>query len=122
MPEGGSAILVASTTAHSGYRYPAYTASKGGILALTRVLARELGSRRIRVNSISPGVVVTGMNREYFSDAARREPTLAQTPLGRLGEPDDIAKAVLFLASDMSTYISGTDIMIDGGVTSTAHF
>lgn len=121
MPDGSSIIQIASIAAHTGYRYPAYSASKGAVLTLTRQLARELGPRRIRVNSISPGVIVTGLNDAHFSDPRNREPALMQTPLGRLGEPLDIAYAVLFLASDMSAFVTGTDVLVDGGLISTAH-
>ena len=121
MPAGSSLILTASMVAHVGYRYPAYSASKGGILSLTRQLARELGPKRIRVNSISPGMITTGINEKYFADPKISEPTISQTPLGRLGEPEDIAKVVLFLASDLSSFITGADILVDGGLNSTAH-
>jgi len=122
MPDGGSIVLVASHTGRSGYRYPAYTSAKGGIIALSRQLARELGPRRIRVNTVSPGVIVTDLTRERFSQPQFAEPVVSQTPLGRLGEPDDVAKAVLFLASDLSRHVDAVDLLVDGGMTSTMYF
>jgi NAD(P)-dependent dehydrogenase (short-subunit alcohol dehydrogenase family) len=122
MPDGSAVIQIASITAHLGYRYPAYSATKGAILALTRQMARELGPRRIRVNSISPGVIVTGLNNEYFADPDRAEPTVTQTPLGRLGDPADIANVALFLASPLASFITGEDVLVDGGLGTTAHF
>ncbi len=119
MRTGGSVIQIASMTAHAGNRYPAYTATKGGILAMTRELAAELGPRRIRVNSISPGVIVTNINREHYMAAGHGDGAVALTPLARLGETEDVARAVLFLASDMSSFVSGADLRVDGGLTTT---
>jgi len=122
MSDGGSIILIASHTGQAGYRYPAYTATKGAIIALGRQLARELGPRRIRVNTISPGVIVTDLTRARFTQPEYSEPVVSQTPLGRLGEPDDVAKAVLFFASELSEHVDGTDLLVDGGMTSTMYF
>ncbi|MCT7660713.1 SDR family NAD(P)-dependent oxidoreductase [Mycobacterium deserti] len=122
MPDGSAIIQIASITAHLGYRYPAYSATKGAILALTRQLARELGPRGIRVNSISPGVIVTGLNDTYFADPEHATPTISQTPLSRLGAPEDIANVALFMASPLASFITGEDILVDGGLGSTAHF
>jgi 3-oxoacyl-[acyl-carrier protein] reductase len=122
MPDGSTVIQIASITARLGYRYPAYSATKGAILAMTRQLARELGPRRIRVNSISPGVIVTGLNEQHFADPDHALPTVSQTPLGRLGNPDDIANVALLLASPLASFISGEDVLVDGGLGSTAHF
>jgi len=122
MRDGGSIVLIASHTGHAGYRYPAYTATKGAIISLGRQLARELGPRRLRVNTISPGVIVTDLTRERFSEPQHAGPVVSQTPLGRLGEPDDVAKVVLFFASSLASHVDGTDLLVDGGMTSTMYF
>ncbi|PJJ61501.1 SDR family NAD(P)-dependent oxidoreductase [Compostimonas suwonensis] len=119
MRRGGSIIQIASMTANSGNRYPAYTATKGGMLSMTRELAAELGPRGIRVNSISPGVIVTGINRDHYTREGSGATAIAMTPLERLGEAEDVARCVLFLASDMSGFITGADIRVDGGLTAT---
>jgi NAD(P)-dependent dehydrogenase (short-subunit alcohol dehydrogenase family) len=121
MKRPGCIVQIASHTGHLGYKYPAYSAAKGAILSLTRQLARELGPEGIRVNSVSPGVVITGLNREHFAKPEFRGPVLAQTPAGRLGEPDDIANAVLYLASDLSAFVTAADLLVDGGITSVLH-
>jgi NAD(P)-dependent dehydrogenase (short-subunit alcohol dehydrogenase family) len=94
----------------------AYAAAKGGIHAMTRQMAVECGPFGIRVNALSPGLIVT----EAF--AARLQPddvalTLEAYPLGRLGRPEDVAEAALFLASDAAGYITGVDLPVDGGLT-----
>jgi NAD(P)-dependent dehydrogenase (short-subunit alcohol dehydrogenase family) len=122
MPNGSAVIQIASMTAHVGYRYPAYSATKGGILAFTRQMARELGPRGIRVNSISPGVIVTGLNETFFADPDHAGPAVSQTPLNRLGDPIDIANVALFLASPLASFITGEDVLVDGGLSTTAHF
>jgi len=97
----------------------AYAAAKGGIHALTRQLAVECGPHGIRVNALSPGLIVT----EAF--AAKLDPedirlTVEAYPLGRLGRPEDVAEAALFLASDAAGFITGADIPVDGGLTAMA--
>jgi len=94
-----------------------YAASKGGLMLLMKSLAQEVAPDRIRVNSVSPGAIKTGINREAWgSDEARRE-LLELIPYGRIGEPEDVARAVLFLASDDSDYVTGTSLVVDGGMT-----
>ncbi|MEZ5843316.1 MAG: SDR family oxidoreductase [Hyphomicrobiaceae bacterium] len=95
---------------------PAYTTSKHGVLGLTRALAAELGKEGIRVNAIGPGLIETAIN----ADARAKNPGLVDiflehTPLGRTGKPDDIVGPALFLASDMSRYVTGSIVMADGG-------
>lgn len=114
----GRIIQIASVTAHIGYGYPSYTAAKGGVLALTRQLAAELAPKGIRINSISPGVIETGINKDTLAQGPIRDATIGHTPLGRLGVPEDIAKTVLFLASDLGEYVTGADFLIDGGLIS----
>jgi len=117
---GGVIINVASVSAKAAVAgESAYAASKGGVLAFTRVLAAELAPHRIRVNSVSPGVVRTEMYDAWLRGqrrprAAERE-EVARHPIGRLGTPEDVARAVLYLASDESAFLTGTDLAVDGG-------
>jgi NAD(P)-dependent dehydrogenase (short-subunit alcohol dehydrogenase family) len=109
---GGSIINIASTRAHMSEPHSeAYAASKGGILALTHALAVSLGPDRIRVNAISPGWIETG---DY---AALRPEDHHQHPAGRVGKPEDIARACLFLTGDGSDFVTGAELVIDGGMT-----
>ena len=91
-----------------------YAASKGGVIALTKALAKEVGSRGIRVNCIAPGYITTELT-DVLPEAAR-EAILGQTPLQRLGDPDDVARVVRFLLSDDAAYITGAVIPVDGGM------
>jgi NAD(P)-dependent dehydrogenase (short-subunit alcohol dehydrogenase family) len=115
---GGRIVQIASIAGHTGYGYVAYTAAKGGVLAITRQLASELAPKRIRINSISPGVIETGLNRDTLADPVIREATVANTPWGRLGRPEDVAQAALFLVSPASDFVTGTDLVVDGGMIS----
>lgn len=91
-----------------------YCAAKAGVEGFTRSLAREIGSRNITVNSVAPGFIQTDMTHELPEDV--KETLLKQVPLGRLGSPDEIAHAVLFLASDGASYITGETIHVNGGM------
>jgi 3-oxoacyl-[acyl-carrier protein] reductase len=91
-----------------------YCASKGGIDAMTRSLAKEVGSRNITVNAIAPGFIATDMTADLGEDA--HASLTSQIPLGRLGSPEDIAGAVLFLASDSGCYITGQVLHVNGGM------
>jgi NAD(P)-dependent dehydrogenase (short-subunit alcohol dehydrogenase family) len=97
-------------------QHAAYCASKAAVLGLTRVLAAEWGGRGVTVNAISPTVVLTELGRLAWS-GAKAEAMLAQIPVGRFAEPEEIAAAALFLASDDSLMINGTDLVVDGGYT-----
>lgn len=108
---GGAVLNKASVAAHVGHNDPAYTATKAGVLGLTRTAAAEYVDWRIRVNAICPGVVVTGLNQ----GGNHLEPWRRATPLGRFGEQEEVANLVLFLCSDEASYITGEDIAIDGG-------
>ncbi|MEZ0111557.1 NAD(P)-dependent dehydrogenase (short-subunit alcohol dehydrogenase family) [Catenulispora sp. EB89] len=114
----GSVIQIASMMGHAGLAFPAYTATKGAVLALTRQLAAELGPTGIRVNSVSPGMILTGMTRDHLAEGENRGHIADRTPLRTIGAPEDIAHAVLYLASDLSAFVTGTDILVDGGLTS----
>lgn len=94
-----------------------YAASKGGVMLMMKTLAQEVASRGIRVNGIAPGAIRTPINREVWSDPKRVQDLLKLIPYGRIGEPDDIARAALWLASDESDYVTGTTLFVDGGMT-----
>ena len=91
-----------------------YAASKGGLIAFTKSVAREMGSRNITVNAVAPGFIITGMTDKLPSE--RKEAILAMIPLQRFGQPEDVAELVAFLASDRAGYITGQAITIDGGL------
>lgn len=119
MNRPGSVIQISSMMGHIGLAFPAYTATKGAILSLSRQLAGELGPAGIRVNSVSPGMIRTGMTEDSLSGGEQRNHITGRTPLRTVGAPEDVAHAVLYLASDLSTFVTGTDILIDGGLIST---
>jgi NAD(P)-dependent dehydrogenase (short-subunit alcohol dehydrogenase family) len=124
----GSIVNIASISGHcAGVTGHAYAASKGAVLMLTRSAAAELGEKSIRVNSISPGGIVTGIFGKYAGvDGSKAEKVVdavrgvfaTLSPIPRAGETDDIARACVYLASDASTFLTGQDITIDGGVSS----
>jgi NAD(P)-dependent dehydrogenase (short-subunit alcohol dehydrogenase family) len=116
---GGSIINTASFVALMGSATPqiAYTASKGGVLALTREIAVEFARSGIRVNAICPGPVDTPLLQELFSDPARKARRLVHIPMGRLARAKEVAQAALFLASDDSSYVNGTAFTVDGAIT-----
>lgn len=110
----GKVVQIASVAARIGYGYPSYTAAKGGVLSMTRQLAAELAPLGIRINSISLGVIETGINRDTIAQSAIRDATVGHTPQGRIDEPLDVAKVALFLVSNLSDFITGTDLLVDG--------
>jgi NAD(P)-dependent dehydrogenase (short-subunit alcohol dehydrogenase family) len=116
---GGSIVNVASFVALMGAATPqiAYTASKGGVLAMTREIAVEFARRGIRANSICPGPIETPLLQELLSDPARRQRRLVHIPMGRLGQAQEIANAALFLASDESSLMTGAALVVDAGIT-----
>ncbi len=93
----------------------AYSVSKAGLLGLMRALAKELGPSGIRVNAIAPGLIETRFSAAVFQNQTAYEQIIGRTPLGRHGQPDDIASAVVFLASDAAAYVTGQVLIVDGG-------
>jgi NAD(P)-dependent dehydrogenase (short-subunit alcohol dehydrogenase family) len=116
---GGSMINVASFVALVGAATPqiAYTASKGGVLSMTREIAVEFGRKGIRVNAICPGPIETPLLAKLLADPARRARRLVHIPIGRFGQAHEIANAALWLASDESSLMTGTALVVDGGIT-----
>jgi gluconate 5-dehydrogenase len=113
---GGSIINITSIAAELGLpNNPAYVSAKGALKQLTRSLAFDLGPYGIRVNNLGPGYFHTDMANRSWSDPERREARARRTLLGRWGEPEDLAGAIVFLASDASRYMTGQDLYIDGG-------
>jgi NAD(P)-dependent dehydrogenase (short-subunit alcohol dehydrogenase family) len=116
---GGSVVNVASFVAVMGSATSqiSYTASKGGVLALSRELGVEFAKRGVRVNALCPGPVDTPLLRElYASDPVAAQRRLVHVPMGRFAAADEIANAVLFLASDESSYVNATEFLVDGGI------
>ncbi len=116
---GGSVINTASFVAILGAATPqlAYTASKGGVLALTRELAVIHAREKIRVNALCPGPLRTELLMKFLDTDEKKQRRLVHIPMGRFGEATEMAQAALFLASDDSSYVTGTDFMVDGGIT-----
>ncbi|MFA7434572.1 MAG: SDR family NAD(P)-dependent oxidoreductase [Gemmobacter sp.] len=114
----GSIICIASVAAQRGGGYVGgahYAASKGGVLGLVKGMARELGPGGVRVNAVNPGVIITDMNRDAFDEAGKRR-IADSIPLGRFGRPEDVVGACLFLGSDLSAYVTGAAIDVNGGI------
>jgi NAD(P)-dependent dehydrogenase (short-subunit alcohol dehydrogenase family) len=120
LPDGASIILNASIVASKGLpTNSVYSATKAAVRSFARTWTTDLKERRIRVNAVSPGSIETpGLDALLASSPAgeeRRKTIYSSIPLGRLGRPDEIAKAVVFLASDDSSYVAGTEFFVDGG-------
>lgn len=115
---GGSIVNISSNSAFSGHYDPAYTASKWAVRGLTRTAAMEYVGWGIRVNSVCPGLIVTGLN----ADAPHLQPMIGLTPMKRSGTPEEVARLVLFLAGEDSGFITGEDFVIDGGFTAGAAY
>jgi NAD(P)-dependent dehydrogenase (short-subunit alcohol dehydrogenase family) len=116
MPPGGSIINVSSVMALTTAKMPAaYSASKAAVLGLTRDLAAQLGPKGIRVNAILPGVFPSGATAHY-SENYTGKIVDTRIPIGRIGDPEDIAAVAVFLASDAAAYVTGVSLPVDGGV------
>lgn len=116
---GGSMIHMSSVNGLTGISLPAYSAAKGGIVAFSRVIATQYGCHRIRSNVVCPGTVKTSNRLSEMGSPegnAIREKWLDQYPLRRFGRPDDVADTALYLASDLSSFVTGTELIIDGGL------
>ena len=112
---GGAIVSIASVSGlFAAPLHAAYGAAKAGLIALTRTLAVELAAARIRVNTVAPGAILTPRLLEMSTSESRAE-SAASIPLGRLGEPEEVAKAVVFLASDLASYVTGQTLVVDGG-------
>ena len=116
---GGAIVNVASFVALMGAATAqiAYTASKGGVLAMTREIAVEYARRGIRANALCPGPIQTPLLEELLSDPERRARRMVHIPMGRLGRAEELAKAALFLASDDASFMTGAALVVDGGIT-----
>lgn len=112
----GAIVLTASTNSYDGEaRLVAYNASKAGLLGLVHTAANELGPFQIRVNAVCPGLIRTRLTEAHFSNPEILRDYFRQIPLGRGGEPDEVAQAIIFLASGLASYITGATLFVDGG-------
>jgi len=113
--KSGKIVNIASVVGISGNAGQAnYSASKGGLIALTKTCAKELASRQINVNAVAPGFIRTSMTERLPAEA--KEKLSSQIPFGKIGDPEDVASVVLFLVSEKSSYITGEVIRVDGGL------
>jgi len=116
--KSGSIVCISSVSAQRGggiFGGPHYSAAKGGVLGLARAMAREFGPQGVRVNSVTPGLIQTDITAGKLTDEMKVE-ILKGIPLNRLGNADDVAKACLFLASDLSSYVTGATLDVNGGM------
>ncbi|KAF5082815.1 MAG: glucose 1-dehydrogenase [Methanoculleus horonobensis] len=120
LDRGGGGVILNNTSVHETIpkpQYAPYAASKAGIGALTRTLALEYAGQGIRVNAVAPGAIATPINREWVDDPEKKAAVEGHIPMGRAGEPGEIAAVFAFLASDEAAYITGQTIYVDGGLT-----
>ena len=115
---GGAVVNMASFLVDMGCTVPqdAYAASKGAIAALTRSMAVQFGARRIRCNALAPGPILTPHVEQFFADPDAKAQRIARIPLGRFGNPDDVAGLATFLASDDAAWLTGQVVVLDGGI------
>lgn len=116
-PQGGSIIAISSISALvGGAGQTHYTPTKAGVLSLMQSCACALGKYNIRCNALLPGTIRTQLNEEDLADDQKRTYMEGRIPLGRLGQPNDLAGPAVFLASDLSTYVTGSQLLVDGGL------
>jgi NAD(P)-dependent dehydrogenase (short-subunit alcohol dehydrogenase family) len=112
----GSIVITASTNSYDGEALlTAYNASKAGILGLLHTVANELGPYGIRINAVCPGLIRTRLTQRHFDDPTVLKDYFRHIPLGRGGEPEEVANASAFLASDLASFITGATLFVDGG-------
>jgi glucose 1-dehydrogenase len=120
LAQGGGGAIVAITSVHDRMpweRFSHYCASKGGSKLFVESIAKELAPHGIRVNAVAPGAIATPINERILRDEEARRHVEAQIPMGRMGEPDEVARAVAWLASDAASYVTGATLLVDGGMT-----
>ncbi len=120
MVPAGSGVIANVTSVHEvipWHGYSAYTTSKAGVSMLTKTLALEAAPHGVRVLAVAPGAIKTPINRQVWSDPDLEADLLEKIPAGRIGTPEDIARAVVLLASDAAAYVTGTTLFVDGGMT-----
>lgn len=118
--DGGAIVHMSSVNGITGIGHTAYSAAKSGLLSLSRNIATQYGRHGIRSNTVCPGSIETETRRKEFEESgggSARSAWLDQYPLGRFGTPEDVANAVLYLASDMSAFVTGSTLTVDGGLT-----
>jgi len=123
--KSGAIINMASAQGHIGLDgWTAYAGAKGAIMAMTRQMAVEFGPHNIRVNSISPGTIATPMNEKVVADLGEQvaKAWVKMHPIGRIGLPEEIAEAAIYLASDAAAFTTGTDLRVDGGLTAAPRY
>jgi glucose 1-dehydrogenase len=117
--QGGGGVIINISSVHEDLPMPGnavYCAAKGGLRMLTRTLASELAPHGIRMVNVGPGAIATPINKATLEDPQKRQTLLNEIPVGRIGQPEDIANAVAWLATDEASYITGTTLFIDGGL------
>ncbi len=119
---GGCILNIASTLGMRGYPgHGAYSAAKAGMIGMTRNAATDFAADGIRVNAIAPGVIITPLTEAALTDARFRARTLGPTPLGRAGQPEEVAQAALFLCSPQASFVTGQILAVDGGASSAVY-
>ena len=114
--EGGAIVNITSIASSLGFdQYVAYCSAKAGLAGLTRASAMALAPHRIRVNAVAPGIIDTDMTKPLYADPAARAAMVERIPLGTIASADEVAKAVLYLASDLGAYVTGTELLVDAG-------
>lgn len=123
--KGGAIINMASAQGHIGLDgWTAYAGAKGAVMAMTRQMAVEFGPHNVRVNSISPGTIATPMNEKVVADLGEEvaRAWVKMHPIGRIGLPEEVAEAAIYLASDLAAFTTGTDLRVDGGLTAAPRY